>query len=102
VPPLVAFRPDIPKELQSIQDLSLARNPDERFPTAQAFRVALETFLKRLGKPIRLAAWLQDLATRAKAFDPSGTAGTLASQPATGKPVTQAEKDGTTARIPRK
>ena len=44
VVPLSSRRSDVPQELSDLVSKCLARNPDDRFPTASAMRNALKPF----------------------------------------------------------
>lgn len=59
-PPLVEVRPGVPDALAEIVSRALARNPDDRFPSAGAMRDALRSFLdgahRRGGEPTRPVA----------------------------------------------
>ncbi|MGQ9584314.1 MAG: serine/threonine-protein kinase [Anaerolineae bacterium] len=55
-PPLRDMRPDVPKGLEKAVAIALAKNPDERFPTAAAFRAALQEGEARASAPLR--RWL--------------------------------------------
>jgi eukaryotic-like serine/threonine-protein kinase len=43
-PPIRASRPELPEELEAVIARAMARNPDDRFPTSEALRTALEPF----------------------------------------------------------
>ncbi|HEY5955733.1 MAG TPA: serine/threonine-protein kinase, partial [Polyangiaceae bacterium] len=44
--PIIAICPDVPRELAAICNRALARQPSDRFSSAQEFRVALERYLR--------------------------------------------------------
>jgi serine/threonine-protein kinase len=45
-PSIAAVRPDVAPELEAIVSKALRRDPNDRFPTAEAMRLALERFLR--------------------------------------------------------
>ncbi len=47
IPPLASVRRDVPPELDRIAARALARNPAERYPTAQAMQADLEALIRR-------------------------------------------------------
>ncbi|MEM9189552.1 MAG: serine/threonine-protein kinase [Myxococcota bacterium] len=49
--PLARFRPDLDPELLTIVETALCHDPDERYPDADAFRRALERWLKAAAEP---------------------------------------------------
>jgi serine/threonine protein kinase len=52
-PALSAVRPDVDKELERVVMRALAPSPADRYPTAQAMCDDLETYLHRVGGPVR-------------------------------------------------
>ena len=64
IPPLVAVRNDVPPELDRICNRALARNVDDRYPSAQAMQSDLEALIRTSGweaDSIKLMNWLRDL-----------------------------------------
>jgi serine/threonine-protein kinase len=62
IPRLSKVRSDVPEELWRIVQRSLARNPDERYPTAMHLSCALDGYLKASGmtpSTSELGRWLQ-------------------------------------------
>ncbi len=49
VPPPSDYRPDLPAELEEIVLKALANKPEDRYPTAEKMRLALESFAARSG-----------------------------------------------------
>ena len=49
VPPPSNYRPDLPRELEEIVLKALSNKPEDRYPTAETFRLALESFAARSG-----------------------------------------------------
>lgn len=50
LPPYIrGFNPDIPRELAQVIDTALAKRPEERFPSAEAFALALAPFTRLRG-----------------------------------------------------
>jgi serine/threonine protein kinase len=50
--PAVKRRPDLPKALQEIVEMALARDPKQRYPDCTRFQTALEEFILSQGKPV--------------------------------------------------
>jgi serine/threonine protein kinase len=50
--PAVERRPDLPKALQEILHVALAREPERRYPDCTRFQTALEEFILSQGKPV--------------------------------------------------
>jgi eukaryotic-like serine/threonine-protein kinase len=64
VPPASALRDNIPPQLDAILARAVAREPDQRYQTAQELQVALERFITAAGKPATQAdvgRWVDDL-----------------------------------------
>lgn len=85
VPPPSQVRADYPMKLEAIVLKALARDPEQRYPTAQAFQLALETFARDSGHSIssvdlgsymrsvfraRLASWDEVLHNLADGSEP--------------------------------
>lgn len=75
--PPSALAPDLPKALEQIIVRALANEPEQRYPTAEHLRAALDGFVRASGPPIGardIAALVHercggDIATRARALD---------------------------------
>ena len=50
--PAVKRRPDLPKALQEILEVALAKDPERRYPDCTRFQAALEEFIHSQGKPV--------------------------------------------------
>jgi tRNA A-37 threonylcarbamoyl transferase component Bud32 len=74
--PLRELNPRIPRDLQRIVERALAKDPDRRFPSAQAFEEALLRFLET-------GTWEEDLASAVEETVPSGES-VLPPPPSTG------------------
>lgn len=64
--------PDFPEELNRIVLKSLAKDPSDRYPTAQAMADDLEAFAGDLGQK-EVAAWVNDLFPNAEEWGTTGT-----------------------------
>ncbi len=50
--PAVKRRPELPKALQEILEVALAKDPERRYPDCSRFQAALERFIHSQGKPV--------------------------------------------------
>jgi serine/threonine-protein kinase len=50
--PAVAYRPDLPEELQRILDKALAKDREQRYPDCLSLAADLEEFILSVGKPV--------------------------------------------------
>lgn len=90
IPPGVK-REDIPLALDTIVMRALARNPDERYPTARAMQSDLENFLHQQSTPttdVHMAQWLRRM------IDPSNVSPPLASAIAGAPPAIAGSSPG--------
>ena len=63
IPPVTAFVPDIPDEVELVVSEALARDPEERLGSALELADRLENYLYSLGRPSgpsQVSAWMQE------------------------------------------
>jgi serine/threonine-protein kinase len=66
IPPLRDLRPDLPAELVQIVERAIARDPEQRFVSAQDFALALSTMLPPLPDMQRFGKSIEDARARIK------------------------------------
>jgi serine/threonine protein kinase len=101
VPPLSQYRSDLPAELDLIISKALARDPNERYPTAKAFEQELETVMGRLSiHRVSTSGWVESLAAATTPGDDD--LGSLVAQPITFTPSDVGDSNVETAehRVP--
>ncbi|MFZ3214685.1 MAG: protein kinase [Candidatus Acidiferrales bacterium] len=86
--PPIDLKPDIPLALSQLILMAMAKDPEERFQTAEALRVAMQSVATALGEPISAAPY--DSPATLELTAPSTRRPTTPSpaRPATARPVT--------------
>jgi serine/threonine-protein kinase len=90
--PAVAYRPDLPEELQRILDKALAKDREQRYPDCLALAADLEEFILSVGKPVTAQQIIQLVAQVAPNTDapvPTPQSGTQRSSSGSGSGPTQ-------------